>query len=513
MLIDARTVPDGTTLQADICVIGAGPAGITVARAFAGRRERMVVLESGGLKQDPRTDALSAGRVVGRPYFRLEDTRARVLGGTTTLWAGECRPLDSRDFQRHDWLPGSGWPFGREELASWYDAARDTFRLGTLPFEADDWAAWGVSAIESPESGLRTDAFHYSPLDFGTTYRAELEAAPNISVCLHAVVAELETPDPPRRVRTARVVRDSGGGFRVEARAFVLAAGGIENPRLLLMSGPIEAGGIGNDSGLVGRCFMEHLYMDEAALLRPRRRTLDSFYVTGRDLGGGRVRGILALDPEVRGRDEVTNVCAVVTELPGSFGAATARAVLRSLARRRRLPVAGGARLRAAAVHLAARRRGRPARFLGLKSVMEQAPNPDSRLTLARERDRFGCPVVRLDWRLSQVDRRAAVRAQALFHEGLRRAGIGFAGFMGREDEPWPERLRGARHHMGTTRMHEDPARGVVDRDGKVHGLANLYVAGSSCFPTSGAANPTFTIVALALRLAERLRRALPQAL
>ena len=142
-----------------------------------------------------------------------------------------------------------------------------------------------------------------------------------------------------------------------------------------------------------------------------------------------------------------------------------------------------------------------------VKNVMEQAPNPDSRVTLGQDRDRLGCRRPVLQWRTSAVDKSTAHRAHAILGEEISRSGIGrMTSAMGREADPWPAAVRGARHHMGTTRMHVDPRRGVVDADCRVHGIANLYVAGSSVFPTSGAANPTLTIVALALRLARHLQ-------
>jgi choline dehydrogenase-like flavoprotein len=143
-----------------------------------------------------------------------------------------------------------------------------------------------------------------------------------------------------------------------------------------------------------------------------------------------------------------------------------------------------------------------------LKNVVEQAPNPESRVLLDRNRDILGCPRVVLRWRLSAIDKRTAHRAHEILDEELRRAGAGeLRSALGKESDPWPSTLRGGRHHMGTTRMHSNPRRGVVDPDGRVHGISNLYVTGSSVFPTSGSANPTLTIVALALRLVEHLKR------
>jgi choline dehydrogenase-like flavoprotein len=151
-----------------------------------------------------------------------------------------------------------------------------------------------------------------------------------------------------------------------------------------------------------------------------------------------------------------------------------------------------------------------PPRRYFFKTAMEQAPNRESRVMLGEERDRLGCARVALCWSLTSLDRRTFDRGHEILHEELRRANVGsLETAFGPADDAWPPGLRGARHHMGTTRMHVDPRRGVVDPQCRVHGISNLYVAGSSVFPTGGAANPTLTIVALALRLAEHVDGAL----
>lgn len=503
MLVDARTIPDGSSLEVDLCIIGAGPAGITVARELSGGGQRVALLESGPLRPEPSTEALSRGEVTGRGYFPLETTRRRCLGGTSELWAGECRPLAAEDLERHSWLDGSGWPFALDALAPYYERARALCQLGPLPFEVDDWASLGVDALPLGDGPVRTTALHYSaPTRFGPQHREELERSPNVTVFLRAPVTELETTRPATNVVAARVERLGGGTFRVRARRFVLAAGGLENPRLLLLSDQVEPAGLGNRHDLVGRHFMEHLYLDEAAELRPGPQQVDAFYTDRRAVEGHPLRGILDLDPAVRAREQIGNVSAVLTPpgvgellwMPPVIGAPMARfhEARRALQRRGRR-----ARQRFGAAG--------PAR-VAVKQVVEQVPNPDSRVVLARTLDPLGRRQVDLRWHLSAVDVRTVERWHALLHQAFDRIGIPFDSRLD-PDGGWVERLRGARHHMGTTRMHVDPRQGVVDPNGRVHGVDNLYVAGSSVFPTVGAANPTFTIVALALRLADHLRR------
>ncbi|MGH7542784.1 MAG: FAD-dependent oxidoreductase [Gemmatimonadota bacterium] len=514
MLVDARTVPDGSLIEADVCIVGAGAAGITLARELRERPLRVVVLESGGLEPDRATRSLSEGAVTGHPYFRLDAARSRCFGGTTEQWSGECRPLDEQDFELRDWIRDSGWPFDLDHLLPFYERARSVCEIGSFPFDPPDWAEHGVRTLDLREGGIRTAAFHYSPpTRFGEVYREELRRAANVVVYLGASLVDLETYSPPVRVEAVRAACLSGTGFRVAARAFVLAAGGIENARLLLMANRVQAAGLGNGHDLVGRFFMEHLYLDTAARLRARDGSIGEFYTDGHEVAGRRVRGILGLDPGLRRREGLTNFCAVFDSPSTGLVVHGARSLASALIRGR-LPVDTLPRLRYAAAHLgveAARRRriraGKPPiRLYRAKYLLEQAPNPESRIVLGRARDRLRCPRVELRWRLSSIDERTARRGHEILSQELERAGIGrLRGALDRDGEPWPIRPRGGRHHMGTTRMHPDPRRGVVDADGRVHGLANLYVAGSSVFPTSGAANPTLTIVALALRLAGHL--------
>jgi choline dehydrogenase-like flavoprotein len=486
MIVDARVVPNDSLINCDICIVGAGAAGITIAREFLGRSVQVVLLESGWLTPDAKTQSLYTGEVTERPYFDLDVARSRYFGGTTNLWTGECRPLDAQDFERRDWVPDSGWPFGLDELLPFYRKAQSVCQLGPYGYTADDWRGHGVRPMAIEGGRIQSYAFQYSPpTRFGDVYREELRQAPNVVTYLGANAVDLETPAPPQRVSAVKVGCLAGTSFRVAARAFVLATGGIENARLLLLSDRVQPAGLGNSHDLVGRYFMEHIYLDAAADIRAPRGAISDFYTSGHWVDGRRVRGILGLTPEVRRREHLTNYCGVIVE--------PSACLLTRLG------------------NIIADVRAKPApRAYLVKNVMEQAPNPESRVTLGQDRDRLGCRLTALRWRLSSLDKFTAHRAHAILGEELSRSGLGqMRSLMGREVDPWPTTVRGARHHMGTTRMHADSRRGVVDADCRVHGIANLYVAGSSVFPTSGAANPTLTIVALALRLAGHLQNRL----
>ena len=515
MIVDARTVPDGFLAEADVCIVGAGAAGITIARELRARPLRVVLLESGWLEPDAATQSLYAGEVQDRAYFRLDAARSRYFGGTTNDWMGECRPLDAIDFAARDWVPHSGWPFARAHLLPFYQRAHEVCQLGPFPGTAADWPRMGVHPIAFRGERVCSLALHHSPpTRFGVAYRHEIARAESVVAYLGANVVALEPPDPPAAVRAARVACLSGTGFRVHARTFILAAGGVENARLLLMSNQVQRAGLGNAHDQVGRYFMEHLYLDRAATILAHEGSIDPFYTVGYLSPEGRVRGILGLGADVQRAEKLTNFSAVLDDdaLPGPVAIVR---TLRDAVRRRRLPPGASASVRHAAAwigttavrHLRPTPSGR--RYL-VKNAMEQAPNPESRVVLGDQRDRLGCPRVTLRWSLTTLDKRTMHRAHQILDEELRRAGVGaLETAQGRDDDPWPSGLRGARHHMGTTRMHPDPRRGVVDENGRVHGIANLFVAGSSVFPTSGSANPTLTIVALAIRLAAHVQTSL----
>ena len=480
MFVDARDVPDGTTVAADVCIVGSGAAGITLARELSSPTRRVVLLESGFTEPDVTTQALYDGESRGLPYFGLGDetTRTRQFGGSTNQWNGECRPLTADDFVSRSWVPESGWPLTLEQLLPFYERAQAVCELGTYAYTADDPRLDGT---------IEPTIIQFSaPTRFGPVTHDAFARSVDTTVYLGANVVEL-TPVPSGRAVDHLVVASlSGRSFVARANVFVLATGGIENARLLLVSDRVVRGGIGNTHDLVGRCFMEHLYLDQAATVEVDR-SFAARYAYDQPAGTGRVRSVLTLSEATRRREELSGSTFVLGAMatPNGWVARARRRVRRAVAR--------------------------SSTRLAVKHIQEQVPNPDSRVVLARDRDPLGSRRADLEWRVSPFDKVAAVRAHVILDRALRTAGVGRVVTSRLDDGPdWPADLRGARHHMGTTRMHREPTRGVVDADGRVHGVANLYIAGSSVFPTSGTANPTLTIVALALRLADNLKAFAP---
>lgn len=517
MISDLRGLPDGTHLHADVCVVGAGPVGIAVARELIGSGRSVLLLETGGVDPDPAADALNDGEVVGLPLPTLHDGRTRALGGATKLWPGQCIRLDPEDLAEREWVPHSGWPITPAELVPYYERAGEWFRMPREAFDEQAWRRFGTTPPPFRPGTLVPRSSMYTPVpDSGTHYRAELEAAADVRVLLHATATRVHTgPDGV----TGVTVREVGGrSAHVDAGAVVLCGGGVENARLLLASD------VGNAHDQVGRWFSEHPVLWVDLDVDDPVRLQEFFGLHGR--GAIRYLPKVRLAPEVqREQRTLSAVADLIWEHRETEGLSAARELSSALQGRRR-PRLGPGGLRRAAGELGPVARAGFRRFaLGrpsagplerarLKILFEQAPNPDSRVTLSTATDALGVPKARVDWRLTEADRRTAQVWTGLLDTEFRRLGmarlrsIGGLGDLDRLSGPdWTAGYEEACHHMGTTRMSTDPRTGVVDADGQVHGVPGLYASGSSVFPTGGYANPTLTIVALALRLADHLKQ------
>lgn len=496
MFVDALNLPDGHLIEADVCIIGGGAAGISMAREFIGTPHRVALLESGGFEFDAQTQSLYKGSNVGLPTFDVHVNRLRYFGGTTNHWAGHCRPLDSIDFEPREWIPHSGWPLTRRSLDPYYRRAQPICELGEYRYEDLGYFAdrTGLPVLELEQSRLRSVVYNQSPpTRFGDVYRGEIRDARNVTVYLNANLLELKTDADARHVTGARAACIDGPRIAVRARRFVLAAGGMENARLLLLSNGANPAGLGNDRGLVGRYFMDHV------LLRPGVDI--SFTVPGIDLrlyrslhevAGGRMFSVLAASETRMRRERLANFRIHLVPSGPRFEQA-----------------AGGVFSRLDGFKRGSDGSEEGYGSIALHLVLEPVPNPESRITLSGERDLFGQRRIAVDWRLTDAELGNAHRALELAALEFGRMGLGRGfGAIFRNPRTWPGNLEAGKHHCGTTRMSDSPDTGVVDGDCKVHGIDNLYVAGSSVFPTIGYANPTLTIVALALRLADNLKEA-----
>jgi choline dehydrogenase-like flavoprotein len=515
-MIDLAQAAGPLELESEVCVIGAGAAGISLTRRLLRLGRSVALLESGGLDYEAPVAALNAGENVGEDYYELEDSRLRFFGGTTAIWGGRCAELDPIDLERRDYVPHSGWPIGWEELQRWYDEARPVFGLPPRRPAPEDLRRAGVPLPRFDELETPLWTFDRRFNRFAWESCGDLEADPKCQIVTHATVTAIHRSAGGIERVEARSL--GAGRVSVRARAFVLAAGGIENPRLLLASD------LGNGHDQVGRYFMEHPHARGGRIVSGAAWRLLKAFGRRHRIGGEDLAALIAPSAALQRREGILNTSlTIVARQPEGrrqfIGMKAYTGIKHSMA-----PTKGGRALWMVTKKAAgwAQRHIDPARpwllhkLDGVEVALlvrgEQAPNPDSRVVLTGEKDSTGVPRVKLDWRLSAIDvRSVAVLVEALGRE-CGRLGLGKV-----EPAGWLESGRwktdplvsshpiGGYHHMGTTRMGEDPRSSVTDADGRVHGLGNLWVAGSSLFPTGGWANPTLTIVALALRSAERI--------
>jgi choline dehydrogenase-like flavoprotein len=523
VLIDARELPVGATVRTRVCVVGAGPAGLTVADELTQSGLDVCVLEAGSEKED-RTIRRSYNGENGDPfYYRLDRTRAWGFGGSSQRWHSKgvrLHPMQPIDFEARAEIPHSGWPFTRENLAPFYHRAQEVCRAGPFDYEPRAWMCDADDRpLRLPSELVETIVFQLAPRARFDDRLHEFARAADPRVILRANAVELVTDDAGGRVVGVRGASLPGREFFVQADVYVLACGGIENARRLLLSRSTHADGLGNANDLVGRFFMEHPHFRTGTvrLHEPVPGKTLSLY-TVRPRNGFNVEGTLRPSPRAVRSAGLLNSSwwifpRVEEAVAGEVGSALMS--LRELREYGRITPGTGRRvLQVARQPTTALRtvaaawkktKDQPVTTFQLAVTSEQAPNPASRVRLGTRRDPFDQPKARLAWRLSSLDLDSIERTQELLGRAFAKARVGtLTGGLG-EVDVLPN-VGGGAHHMGSTRMHSSPRQGVVDADCKVHGVQNLFVSGSSVFPTGGYANPQLTLLALALRLADHLK-------
>jgi choline dehydrogenase-like flavoprotein len=571
------TLGAGSVVETDLVIIGGGPAGLAIAREFFGTRIRVLVLESGQLEEDYRFAALNTVESVGEPKGRAQidkrsafvgdnsrfwsnetqgfGVRCRALGGGSHAWAGKSAAFEDIDFAARPWVPYSGWPFGRETLDPYLDRAAEVLNLGPNCYDDGLWELMGTTAPQPQFDPKLLRSFFWQfarsrvdKLDvvrFGRDF--VIADAPNVQVFLNATVTHIDTSEDGTTFTGLEVSTINGARSKIRAKAAVLAASAIENPRLLLASNRVHPHGLGNQNDLVGRFLMDHPCArigrfnveDYAAVVRRfgfygvKRRGRFHMYMHG-----------LVLSKELMQRERLMH-CAVYMfqeHAPDDPWDALKRLLRASSDRPLSDLVAVGGnpallakglgmrllgtnavpqRLKEFVINMMIRRdpnfvgrefqsRGLPHKLtgLGIEAITEQLPDPESRITLSNRTDALGVPLARVDWRIDNEARRSLVRLGHLLSAEFPRVGLP-APILEEwvaEDRPQDGIIIDTAHTAGTTRMSDDPKRGVVNSNCRVHGVAGLYVAGASVFPTSGHANPTLMIASLAIRLADTLK-------
>ena len=515
-------------LSCDIAIVGAGAAGIAIAQRLCDSGISILLLESGGFEPDLAVQRLYRGKNIGHRYFDIDACRSRYFGGSTNRWGGWLRPLDQIDFVRHEWLEWSGWPITESDLRPYYEDAAALLGLVSPSFELETWQSRLGEPLALDDTNFKNVIFQYKAANLGEAFRDRLIAARNVTVVLHANLTNIGLADASNRVDTLAISTLTGRTFKVRPRQVVLATGGIENARLLLASVRDRSAGLGNENDLVGRFFMEHLHVAAGHLVATSRATYNAFYRRNH-INDMRVGGVVIPKNDALDRYQLLTTSITLEDASYSVGpqrmsspSSLNNEVLGLYRRARRgslKPVAEGAKSAALSVANTSRRiktwfKARDARLranlletsnriYSLYFRSAQAPDPESRVMLSSCNDALGVPQVMLDWRVKAQDIETINQWIAILDRDLQAKDLGL---VVPPIDGWENDIIGGPHHMGTTRMATDPTRGVVDANCRIHSIDNLYVVGSSVFATGGYANPTFTIVALALRLAEKLR-------
>lgn len=529
--MDARDPSVPRQLEAGVCIVGAGAAGITLAKALAGIAGGVLLVESGGFEPDEATQSLYQLNNIGYPQRPDYMSRARYFGGSCNLWAGRSMTLQPHDFAARPWVPHSGWPISFDAVDAWYTEAA---RILDLP-PVDE----AISQVDRMTTADERTLLHSSalapthslwarkPKRFGSSTRAALRRASNLRVLTHASAVGLVPADTGTSIRSLRLRTLAGREIEVTAKRFVLACGGIENPRLLLASHERWPAGIANEHDVVGRYFMDHPRAVFGRLHAPASARLK--LLRGRPLAHGKLQLGLALSPQQQAECGALNHYVTLEAQHSGYTEARYQSFVQTMKVALKRGYAGNrwdiARSSVERlpemIYLLSPKELMPhpvyRAYVGLRDAWprkqaattyvlvyfcEQPPDPRSRVTLDTQRDALGMNVANLDWHLG-----ADITASVLGMQDVLRGEFARAGLGSLEAGSGEPTYTDASHHMGTTRMSLDPRQGVVDTDCRAHGVDNLYLAGSSVFPSAGYANPTLTIVALALRLADHLRK------
>lgn len=555
MLIDAETLPNSETLRAQVVVVGAGPAGISLALELGRHGVDVLLLESGRPRPDAALQRLGdAARFDPAVHAPMNEATRRQIGGASVIWGGRCVPYDRVDFDDRPFVPEARWPVGYDDIAPYFQRTSDYFFTGSAVFNINDVPNVAQKTLVPglPDGDVLTSELERwsLPTDFGRAYRDELTRSPHVRVVHGLTCTEVVTTPEGDRVDHLAARTLQGRDVSIVGARYVLAAGGVETTRLLLASDRVHPGGVGNHSDHLGRWYMGHISgrIARVRFTTPPRRTVFGF---DRDPEGVYVRRRISFSREFQLDQSLTNVVSWIANptigdpshhngvLSFAYLALTAPIISKRFAPDAiRKSATKGAGKGDGWRHVGNMLRDLPRtaafvptfgykRFLARRRVPgffqysaantydlhyhgEQVPRRDSTIRLSDERDVLGMRRVALDLRYDPRDIDVVLRAHGHWSTWFERHGVGALEYVTEDPEAsvWEQAGDGF-HQVGTTRMSAAPGDGVVGPDCSVHGFDDLFVASSAIFPSSGQANSTFMIVAFGLRLADQLRREL----
>ena len=504
MIINSTNLEDHTILQADIGIIGGGAAGITLALELSKQENlNICLLESGGLEFDSKIQKLydeeNEGTLLNNESHYLYQSRQRFLGGSTNHWAGYLRPLEPIDFKKRDWLAFSGWPFRFKELKPYYQRALTYFGISgfnDLPetpksSSFNSKKKYNSENLMTDSSLFTTKYFHVAKkLRFNRHFRRKLKNKHNLKLILNMNAVEIHPAEETSSIEQIKAVSLTKKELRLKAKYFVIAAGGIENARLLLYSKEV---GLRHLNDLTGRFFMEHPHIPAGTLFLTQKRHLLSLYARHYQKKLNHFASAALFPTEKAMRENyLLNMNIQLVKKFVRIEKGSIKDHSKDLGDQR-YPL----------LH----KKYRNFSYAYLKVRTEQSPNLESRVVLSTSKNSLGYPKSHLKWYLTNQDKESVRKNLLLLAKEFGRLGLGrLKSSMEDLKGGWPDFTYGGSHHLGTTRMSLNPKKGVVDSNLKFQGYQNLFILGSSVFPTGGGVNPTFTILALTIRLADLIK-------
>lgn len=527
--LDIEKIKNNETIKTDICIVGGGAAGITLALEFCDQNFKVLIVESGEKKFTHRNQHLSSSKDIGIPSGSLMFSQRRQFGGTTVKWAGRCRPLDEIDFLQKKWIPYSGWPYQKKDLDPYYERSLKVFKLDELNYSifAEEPDGWFEDLSKRSDFTSKTFLVS-SAINFALVYGPKIEKSSNIQIMLKANVTNINLDPSGEEVNSLTCRSVHGKSFFVTSAVYILAAGAIESTRLLLSSDQVHKNGVGNQNDLVGRFYMDHAHFGSGAFVDPvkklniRKENIQTF---GKNAQRSPLYLALGLKEEYLLNNKMTNASGLLVHRNwnkiqdvyySSVGVAfqSIYDILRHyiypdikfLIKNIILLLKHIPDLFQYLINILISFMKKDT-WVGIHSQFEQVPNPESRIKLSSTKNEIGQANIIIDWKLNSQDIDNLKRYHVEMKANLEKMGLAINLFpIDYDDNGYPKRLIPGKHHMGTTRMNNNPKLGVVDENCKIHGISNLFISSSSVFPTSGQANPTMTIVALAIKLADHIK-------
>lgn len=525
MIKNGKEFKTAQKIEADLCIVGGGVAGIVLANELLSKFSNIIILEAGGEDYSAESQELYKSNSFPANYRDPMYSRLRFMGGTSNHWLNNTSPLSTIDFEKRDWVPESGWPISFDELNPYYKKAGEYCGVGEDGYATSDM----LDLLEQP-SIIKDGKYLQQaiakaatpPTRFYQKHGARLFNSTNVIIITNANVTDLAFDSTKSAVNKVTFESYNNIKHEVEAKNFVLCMGGLENARMLLHFNQKYDNKLGNQYDNVGRYFMEHATVRAAHLHVEKSERFKMF--EGVNIESKRIVSFFQLNEEALKKHQVNNLR--VPLVPASnyllSDGISSYHVLLDAVEKGELPDYFGQHIVNTAVDIdmvfeaVSRKSFSKSLFdsaedfggYSLPMMIEQTPNRENRVQLSNVKDRFNIPKIDLKWHLSDYDKNMVWKSLEVFAREFGAEGIGRLKLLPeRSSRVFGDQMGFGSHHMGTTRMSHSPEKGVVNSEQKVFGTNNLYVAGCSVFTTSGHVPPTLTIAATTIRLAEILSK------